>query len=101
MKMHGPEGDYELAFEPTDDWDGVVYVAIAGLKTRWSVEAVDRDEVAVTLSGMTAGCHDLWNDEFWFVLAPWADPPTITYWGNQVVWRTDVGSEGPTSAAPP
>jgi hypothetical protein len=86
----GPEGTYILTFRPTDEWDGIIDVSIAGSEMRWAVVDADVDEAGgVVLGGMTSGSESLWNDQFWFELRLDDAPPVIRYWGDQVVWRED------------
>lgn len=90
----GPEGPYSFRFTPNEgDWDGLAEVDIAGTPLRWSVERIDRDEEGqLVLSGMTS-TKDIWNDSFWFEAIVEPRPGRITYWGNQVIWRTDSGTQ--------
>lgn len=90
LAFTGPEGSYEIQFEPTDEWDGVIDVSIGSVATRWQVLDANREEDgAVVLGGMTDGSEALWGDQFWFELRFSDAPPLIRYWGNQVVWRED------------
>ena len=93
VQFVGPEGHYSLQFQPSKDgWDGAVEVTIAGNTMLWSVERIERDDQnRLVLSGMTA-TKDLWKDSFWFEAIVEPQPGQITYWGNQVVWRTDNGA---------
>ena len=90
MSFTGPEGPYILQFQPTDPWDGIVDVSIAGTQMRWDVVDADREEAGgLVLGGMTSGTESLWNDQFWFELRLDDTPPVIRYWGDKVVWRED------------
>jgi hypothetical protein len=91
MTMSGPEGEYTLSYAPIDGWDGEISVTIAGIEMTWPVFTVTRKNVGLCLGGMTTGTVELWNDTFWFELWPELDIPRIDYWGNQVIWRSDVG----------
>lgn len=86
----GEEGPYTIHFQPTDEWDGVIDVILAGTPMRWFVVNVDReDNGGLVLGGMTTGTEDIWNDQFWFELRLDDAPPVIRYWGNQIIWRED------------
>jgi hypothetical protein len=92
-KYVGPEGPYVIRFAPSQEgWDGTIDVEIAGKAMRWSVEAIDRGEGGLTVSGMTATA-DVWGDSFWFEAVIEPCPGHITYWGNQLIWRTDLGAD--------
>ena len=89
----GPEGPYEISFQPTDEWDGIINVAIGGLEMQWSVDHADREEGGgIVLGGMTSGSETLWNDQFWFELRFGDTPPVIRYWGHKVVLREDTAT---------
>ena len=91
--MTGPEGPYELSFKSLDDWDGEIETTMAGVPMTWPVLRSDEaPDGTVTVSGMTVGSIDVWSDQFWFelVIRP---PHTITYWGDNVIWRTDMAME--------
>jgi len=85
----GPEGEYVIAFRPTDEWDGLVDVAISGVEMRWDVVDASKEDGFVVLGGMTTGSEALWNDQFWFELRFEDTPPIIRYWRDKVVWRED------------
>ena len=90
LSFCGPEGSYVVRFQPTDEWDGIIDVAIGGMNMRWNVDHAEREESgALVLGGMTSGSESLWNDQFWFELRLDDVPPVIRYWGNRVVWRED------------
>jgi hypothetical protein len=81
--MTGPDGAYELAFRPLDEWDGVIEVTIAGEAMSWHVVRSDREEDGTTsTSGMTVGSEAVWADQFWFELVLGPEPICINYWGN-------------------
>jgi hypothetical protein len=89
--FEGLEGLYTLHFQPTDEWDGVIDVTIAGLAMRWEVVNSDREEDGgVVLGGMTSGTEDIWQDRFWFEVRMNDTPPVIQYWGDRVIWREDA-----------
>ena len=91
MSFTGPEGPYTLQFRPLDEWDGVFDLVIGGQPFTWPVDTIDLTENGeLNFSGMTVGSHALWGDQFWFVVRKEPAPPTITYYGDQVVWRTDT-----------
>ncbi|MGF6227924.1 hypothetical protein QFZ27_001879 [Inquilinus ginsengisoli] len=96
--MIGPEGPYELKFRPyaTDPWEGEIDVVIAGEATTWSVEKVFREDEGLALGGM-AGAN-VWKTSYWFMLWPDARPPRIEYWGEGVIWRTDIAVEADKSS---
>ena len=89
MTFIGPEGEYVIAFRPTDEWDGLINVAISGVGMRWDVVDASEEDGAVVLGGMTTGSEALWNDQFWFELRFEDATPIIRYWGNKVIWRED------------
>ncbi|HEY8190708.1 MAG TPA: hypothetical protein VIF12_08475 [Micavibrio sp.] len=90
MNFLGAEGDYEIDFQPTDDWGGVINVTLKGIDMQWSVDDCNlEDNGGIVLGGITAGSKALWNDVFWFELRIGDKPPIIRYWGNQVIWRED------------
>lgn len=91
LSFTGAEGPYTVRFQPIDEWDGIINVAIGGFEMRWSVDHVDREEGGgIILGGMTSGSETLWNDQFWFELRLDDTPPVIRYWGDKVVWREDL-----------
>ena len=88
--LTGPDGVYELAFRPLDEWDGVIEVTIAGEAMTWHVVRGDEEEDGtVSISGMTGGSDVVWRDQFWFELVMKPEPIHINFWGNQVLWRRD------------
>ncbi len=90
QSFSGPEGPYVIRFHPTDEWDGIIGVSIAGVDMRWNVDDADREkDGGLVLGGMTSGSNALWNDQFWFELRLDDTPPVIRYWGDKVVWRED------------
>lgn len=94
VRMTGPDGAYDLAFRPTDDWDGVIDTVIGGVAMTWHVVTSDlHPEGGRSLGGMTIGTDAAWGDQFWFELVLGPEPSTITYWGNQVVWRVDHATD--------
>jgi len=38
---------------------------------------------------MTDGSCPIWDDEFWFVVQVEPGTPIVSYYGDQVCWRTD------------
>ncbi len=94
LMMTGPEGPYALAFRSTNDGDGEIDVTICGHGMTWWVTRIEKeDDGKVCLSGMTQGSEDLWNDQFFFMLRVGSGEPTIEYWGDKVLWRTDMSAE--------
>jgi hypothetical protein len=90
LSFTGAEGPYTVHFQPTDEWDGIINVAIGGLEMRWNVDHADREEGGgIVLGGITSGSEALWNDQYWFELRFNDTPPVIRYWANKVVWRED------------
>ena len=80
MTFSGLEGKYTLSFRPTDKWDGIIDVIIAGTAMQWDVLDSDRDEDGrAILGGMTSGSEQLWQDQFWFELCFNDVPPIIRY----------------------
>lgn len=90
LSVTGPEGSYRLIYTAGGDEEGSIEVEIAGVTMTWFVEVVSQNDDGVTLSGMTTGSQSIWQNQFWFELRPEANPPRIEYWGNQVLWRTDL-----------
>ncbi len=88
--MTGPEGCYRLTYSAGNETDSVIEVEIAGQTMRWAIETVTRTGEGVSLSGMTSGTQAIWQDQFWFEFFPDAEPPRIDYWGDRVLWRTDL-----------
>ena len=87
----GDEGRYTMHFRPTDEWDGVFELAIAGQTLVWPVLTIDRTESGeLTFAGATDGGDALWDDQFWYVVRTEPAPPTINYYGDRVLWRTDT-----------
>lgn len=94
VTLAGPEGSYELAFHPIDEWDGVIDVVIAGRRMAWPVTRIEQDkEGRVCFSGVTVGAEAVWNDQYFFQLWTGPAPPKIEYWGDKVIWRTDPSVE--------
>ena len=94
--MSGPEGVYHLAFSRYDDRDGYIDTTIRGIDMSWNVDSVERaDDGSIILGGLTRGSEALWLDCFWFALCLNPKPFKIDYWGNQVLWRTDLPLETP------
>ena len=92
--MTGPDGPYELSFTPYDEWDGKITTTIAGVPMVWQVVRSDEEpDGTFTLSGMTVGSDEIWNDQFWFELVVRPLPRAITYFGDRVVWRVDAAAE--------
>jgi hypothetical protein len=90
MSFTGPEGEYTIHFQPTDEWDGIIDLTIGGRVMRWDVLNADREEArGLVLGGMTSGSEALWDDQFWFELRLDDTPPVIRYWGNEIIWRED------------
>jgi hypothetical protein len=91
--LQGPDGSYTLRFSPDQDGDGGRLLAtVNGKSFFWPVNVVERSpEGELTLSGMAA-MKEEWGDGFWFELRIEPGPPSITYWGDRVIWRTDQGS---------
>ena len=90
MSFIGPEGPYDVRFQPHGEWDGIIDVSIAGVEMRWDVDQADREKGGgLVRGGMTRGTESLWNDQFWFELRLDDTPPVIRYWGDKVVWRED------------
>ncbi len=92
-RFNSPDGDYTVRFIASDEWSGVIDTTLAGIPMRWEVEVIKAGQDGTTsLSGMTTGSKDIWNDCYWFELI-WADAPKeIRYWGNQIIWRTDAAT---------
>jgi hypothetical protein len=90
VTMASPDGPYELAFRPLNEWDGVIGVTVAGVPMSWHVVRGDQQEDGtVSLSGMTVGSYVVWGDQFWFELRIQRGPAQINYWGDRVLWRCD------------
>lgn len=89
--VSGADGLYALRFRPTDEWDGVFDVVIKGHEMTWPVLTVDREaDGSLTLSGSTDGSHKIWDDEFWYVVQVKPGTPSVSYYSDQVCWRTDL-----------
>ena len=94
MSFKGSEGHYQVAFHPTDAWDGRIDVSIGKHEMTWQVMNAEREAGGgLILGGMTNGSSDLWGDLFWFELRLDDSPPVIRYWGDRVVWREDTAVE--------
>lgn len=79
----GLEGEYTVNFRPTDDWDGVIDLSIAGHALRWHVVSAEKEvDGGTVLGGMTDGTAPLWGDMFWFELRFADVPPVIRYYGD-------------------
>jgi len=89
VEFDGPEGPYTLKFRPTGEWDGLFDVNIAGRDLTWSVEMAERNARGELILSGFAVTKEVWGDSFWFELKTKPPPAMITYWGNQVIWRTD------------
>lgn len=88
--FEGSEGRYEIAFTPTDPWDGEIIVSIAGVEMQWDVvHASQEEDGTLQLGGMTSGSEAIWQDCFWFSLCLDPNALRIEYWGDQAIWRTD------------
>ncbi|MGH7028206.1 hypothetical protein [Brevundimonas sp.] len=84
------DGLYSLRFRPTDEWDGEFDVVIKGQELIWPVLTIDREaDGCLTLSGMTDGSRVIWGEEFWYVVQVEPGAPSVSYYGDQVCWRTD------------
>ncbi|GAB4352776.1 MAG: hypothetical protein Kow00114_01590 [Kiloniellaceae bacterium] len=89
----GPEGPYTIHFQPDGRWDGLIDVTIGGMEMQWAVDDVRHDESgALAIGGMTRGSEDLWGQQYWFELRPNDSPAVIRYWGDKVVWRSDIAT---------
>jgi hypothetical protein len=90
ITFEAPESRYDVAFTPTDPWNGEIIVSIAGVEMQWDVVDASTDEAGhLTLGGLTSGSEDIWQDCFWFSLCLDPNARRIEYWGNQIIWRTD------------
>jgi hypothetical protein len=86
-----PDGPYTILYGPVDEWDGQITMTIRSVKVEGAVPRVEQEpDGGRVLMGMTAGFHELYQDEFWFILRPDSTAATIEYWGNQILWRRDV-----------
>jgi len=94
ISVSGADGLYSLRFRPTDEWDGVFDVVIKGHEMTWPVLTVDREaDGSLTLSGSTDGSRAIWDDEFWYVVQVEPGTPSVSYYGDQVCWRTDLAPD--------
>jgi hypothetical protein len=85
-----PDGNYVVRYEPVDDWDGRIAMAIRGVEVGGEVLSVEKGANGErVLMGSTGGFKDLYDDEFWFELRPDSRPPIIEYFGDRVLWRRD------------
>ena len=84
----GSGGRYEIAYEPTDDWEGRIETTIDGVSMVWPVDNVEKDDV-LHLCGLTHGSQEIWGDIFWFELIVDGSPKLIRYWGDQVISHED------------
>ena len=94
--MTGPEGRYELACSRLSDdpWEGQIDVTMSGVKDNWGIEAAyDPCEGGEGICLMGLAQLDAWGDAFWFHLWPEANPPRIDYFGDRVLWRSDICAE--------
>lgn len=90
IAVSGADGLYSLRFRPTGEWDGVIDVVIKGHEMTWPVLTVDREaDGRLTVRGSTDGSRAIWNDEFWYVVQVEPGAPNVSYYGDQVCWRTD------------
>lgn len=90
LTFAGPDGPYTIDYRPTDEWKGVIEVAINGVAMLWDVAQVELESNGEqVLSGMTSGSEAIWHDQFWFELRPNGTPPLMRYWGDRVIWRED------------
>ena len=91
----GPSGPYSLHFEPIDEWDGRFLVKGLAVPMTWGVLTINRtEESGLVFAGGTDGSEDVWGEYYWFEARIEPGPPTVTFWGNQVIARID--GSGPT-----
>ncbi len=96
----GVEGPYTILFEPRDEWGGTIQASIGGVEMLWDVIACEGDEVGeIELGGMTTGSEALWCDQSWFeIRVNKGTTRLIRYWGNGVIWREDLATEGASTS---
>ncbi|MXO59509.1 hypothetical protein GRI89_08140 [Altererythrobacter salegens] len=87
--FEGAEGRYRIDYAPTDEWDGVISVSIAGHDMRWNVDLVEQEDGTLQMGGITSGTKEVWDDEFWFQIICDGGPKSIQHWGDRVIWRED------------
>ena len=89
----GSEGDYKVAFVPTDAGEGIMETTIGITPMIWPVDFVGLDENGeVILGGLTHGSMALWGEIYWFNIQAKTNAPWIEYWGDQVLWRKDLAA---------
>lgn len=86
------EGSYELSYDPAANELGTLIVCgLAPHELRWVPEALEQKVDCWELAGLTTGTAGVWGDTYWFVLRVGCSP-TIEYWGDRTLVRTDASS---------
>lgn len=95
LHVDRPQGSYSLRFEPVDEWDGQFIVEGLGAVMSWRVLSVDEDaDGRLTLSGTTDAAAAVWGGEYWFEADIRRDGARISFWGDQVLVRSDDATIG-------
>lgn len=81
-----PGGTYQVTVDDNDQ--NYIRMQHAGKEERWNIEIKVACNGAFRLAGVAYKTDDLLDDTYWYELSL-TSPSTITYWGNQVVARSD------------
>jgi hypothetical protein len=81
-----PGGSYAITWDPS--LQHALTVDHDGSREEWSVELREVSDYEIRLSGMADWVPEILGEPCWFELLI-GDQPSITYWGNQVIYRQD------------
>lgn len=84
-----PGGEYSLIWNPAAQHS--LEVAYCGSRETWHLFLRESAGSDVKLCGMADWVPEILGDVCWFEFVI-SDQPTITYWGNQVIYRQDVAA---------
>ena len=95
LHVKNRQGDYALRFERIDEWDGQFIVEGLGPVMTWRVLSIDQaGNRYLTLSGTTDGAVAACGEEYWFQADIGLHGAKITFWGDQVLIRSDDATIG-------
>lgn len=86
IRFRFPRGCYLVVWDPTLQHE--VTVEFDGSKETWPLSIREADGDRARLQGMADWVPEILGDVCWFELVI-DDQASITYWGNQVVYRQD------------
>ena len=89
-EFHAPLGNYRLDLDNRDK--DYVDVITKTDKSRWPIDTKFSDGKHFKICGMADEITGVIDDYYWFELI--LDKyPTITYWGDKIIFRTDFCTE--------